>query len=100
MFYFISKVRALTLSVLRKTVSLLDSAADKVVEMLDKFLELEDMSLTNSKYSSLAKSILTECKVIVGSDNYDIDLKLVSYTNFYSIIYFCFHQLQLFHVLF
>lgn len=52
----------------------------KHVEMLEKFLELEDMSLTNSRYSSLAKSVLTECKVIMESDNYQTNIKIVSNT--------------------
>lgn len=71
-------MRALTLSILRNTIAFSESATDKTIEMLVKFLELEDMSLSNTKYSSLAKSILTECKVIVGSDNYDLELKLVN----------------------
>lgn len=67
------------MSILKATIGMNESeeSIDKTVEMLDKFLELEDMSLTNSKYSSLAKSILVECKVIMGSENHNVNLKLV-----------------------
>ncbi|ODM95600.1 Small subunit processome component 20 [Orchesella cincta] len=83
-------IRALTVSSILNALNVIGGASEKTVEMLDKFVQIENMCLTNSKFVSLAKAVLTECKVIIGSDTYEVKLKLlclkyalgIMYTNF------------------
>lgn len=71
------QVRTLTLSILRNMLEIEDVKGSKHLEMCDKFIQIEDMSILNPKFSSLVKSSLTEAKVLMESENSTDEIRQV-----------------------
>ncbi len=73
-------VRTITLSILRNLLELENQPeiSAKFVEMCDKFISIEDMSILDPKFGPNVKSTLTEVKVLTESENCSEELKIVS----------------------
>lgn len=55
----------------------------KLLELCDKFIQIEDMSVLNPKFSSLVKSTLTEAKVLMESETASEEIRTVSFKNIF-----------------
>jgi hypothetical protein len=67
----------LSLSILRNIASMTEVFDLKLIEMFDKFIEIENASLLDPKFCPLVKSVLIECKVLMESVNPSEQVKKV-----------------------